>query len=65
LEKIVTKARLIADMMVKMHSKVKDSNLRHLGDDSRRNKNKTYKNIALAGTTGAESDEEEFKKGLY
>lgn len=52
-------------MMVKMHSKVKDSNLRHLGDDSRRNKNKTYKNIALGETTGAESDEEEFKKGLY
>ncbi len=36
LEKIVDKARLIADMMMKMNSKLKDSNLRDIYEDDRK-----------------------------
>lgn len=34
LERIVDKARLIADMMIKMKSKIKDSNLRNIDSGS-------------------------------
>lgn len=51
MERIVDKARLIADMMIKMQSKVTDSNLRNIDD----RRNRTFRNMDLEGT-GGDSD---------
>lgn len=55
LERIVKKARLITDMMMKMQTKVKDSNLRNINDDSK--KNKTYRNMDLSADEEENGDE--------
>lgn len=57
LERIVDKARLIADMMVKMQSKVTDSNLRNIDD----RKNKTFRNMDLEAGGDSDGGNEEKK----
>lgn len=44
MEKIVDKARLIADMMWRIQSKIKDSNLRHIDDYKKGPKNNLLDN---------------------